>query len=80
LGFQDQARERILAGGSRPLDRGELLAIVNLWDPAKQKIAVSSLQFYARHVEQSDSLVARLSKFLESIDAVEPPSEVEAQD
>jgi hypothetical protein len=41
-----------------------MLAIVALWDPLKQRTAVNSLVYYARHVEKNSSLAGRIEAFL----------------
>jgi hypothetical protein len=67
LGFLEDARDLVLATGVKALDRQDLLRIVELWDPLKQRTAVSSLIYYARHVEKSSSLGDRLEAFFESV-------------
>ena len=47
------------------LDTDDLLRIVELWDPMKQRIAVSSFVYYAVHVEKKSPLINRLNEFLE---------------
>ena len=64
LGFRDGVRDRIEAIGLKPRDRDDLIRIVELWDPLKQRTAVASLVYYARHVEKNSSLSERLDAFL----------------
>lgn len=64
LGFKDGVRELIEDLGLNPLDTDDLLRIVELWDPVKQRIAVSSFVYYARHVEKNSFLAARIDAFL----------------
>jgi hypothetical protein len=64
LSFAEGAREAIAALGLKALDTDDLLRIVELWDPLKQRTAVSSLVYYARHVEKNSSLAARVEAFL----------------
>ncbi len=64
LGFKESVREQIEGMGLRPLDRGDMLRIVELWDPLKQRTAAASLVYYARHVEKNSSLADRIDKFL----------------
>lgn len=64
LGFADGAHEKIENLGLKPLSADDLLRIVELWDPLKQRTAVSSLVYYARHVEKSSSLATRIEAFL----------------
>lgn len=67
--FADGAREVVIEEGIKPLDIEELVGLVELWDPAKQQIAVASFQYYATHVEKNSVLIARSRQFLERIDA-----------
>lgn len=64
LGFRDGVRDSVEDIGLKPLDIDDLLRIVELWDPIKQRVAVSSLVYYARHVEKNSSLAERLDAFL----------------
>jgi hypothetical protein len=64
LGYADGAREAIEALGLRAIDRGDMLRIVELWDPLKQRTATQSLIYYARHVEKNSSLADRIEAFL----------------
>lgn len=64
LGFRGDARARLEDLGLKPVTLDDLLGIVELWDPMKQRTAVSSLTYYARHVEKNASLTARLEQFL----------------
>jgi hypothetical protein len=64
LGFEDGVRESIAALGTVPLDVNDMLRIVELWDPVKQRTAVQSFIYYARHVEKNASLSERIDAFL----------------
>lgn len=64
LGFKKTAREQLEGLGLKPLDADDILRIVELWDPLKQRTATMSLVYYARHVEKNSSLADRLDKFL----------------
>ncbi|MFN3322453.1 MAG: hypothetical protein ACK5AZ_03065 [Bryobacteraceae bacterium] len=64
LAFDNGVRDEIEALGLRALDRGDLLNIVQLWDPLKQRTAVQSLVYYVQHVEKNSSLTCRLKMFL----------------
>jgi len=64
LGFEDTVREAIEALGLIALDVPDLLRIVDLWDPVKQRTAVSSFVYYAQHVEKNSSLKGRIDAFL----------------
>lgn len=73
LGFEEGTREAIEALGLKPLDADELTAIVELWDPLKQRTATNSLIYYARHVEKNASLAGRIEAFLKAAASAEPP-------
>ena len=64
LGFEPTVREALEAIGLIPLDTDDLLRIVELWDPIKQRTAVSSFVYYAQHVEKNSSLTDRIAAFL----------------
>lgn len=64
LRFEGDAREQIDALGVVPLDTDDLLRIVELWDPVKQRTAVTSFVYYAMHVEKNSSLSDRIAAFL----------------
>lgn len=66
LAFEEGVREAVEALGVKALDRDDLLRIVELWDPLKQRTAVQSFVYYVQHVEQNSSLSTRLKSFLES--------------
>jgi hypothetical protein len=64
LSFGDGARVELELIGLRPLDLDDLVRIVDLWDPLKQRTAVASFVYYARHIEKNSSLSERLAEFL----------------
>lgn len=64
LGFEDDVKDAVEALGLFALDTGDLVRIVELWDPLKQRTAVSSFVYYARHVEKNSSLSGRIDAFL----------------
>ena len=64
LAFEEGVRESVAALGAVPLDVDDMLRIVELWDPVKQRIAVQSFVYYARHVEKNSSLATRIDEFL----------------
>ncbi|HZP75426.1 MAG TPA: hypothetical protein VFB45_04720 [Pseudolabrys sp.] len=64
LDFEDEARTSIREMGLIPLTRADMLNIVELWDPIKQRTAVASLVYYVRHVEKNSSLSERIEKFV----------------
>jgi hypothetical protein len=65
-GFYESAREELVRLGVKALDTHDLLRVVELWDPLKQRTAVASLVYYARHVEKNASLAARIDQFLDT--------------
>lgn len=71
LGFRDGTREAIQAMGLKPLDSDDLLRIVELWDPLKQRTAVASFVYYAKHVEKNAELAARIDRFLDDAQKLE---------
>lgn len=64
LGFQAGVRDLIEDLGLKALDTDDLLRIVELWDPLKQRTAAASLVYYARHVEKNSSLADRIDAFI----------------
>ncbi len=66
LGFEDGVRESIEELGLIALDLGDLAKVVELWDPVKQRTAVTSMVYYVQHVEKNSNLAARLTKFVKS--------------
>jgi hypothetical protein len=64
LGFKDGADEIAINMGLRALDLQGLIQIVDLWDPLKQRTAVSSLIYYAKHIEKNSSLAERVENFV----------------
>jgi hypothetical protein len=64
LGFEEGARAGIEDLGLIALDTDDMLDIVELWDPIKQRTAVASLLYYAKHVEKNASLSSRLEQFV----------------
>ncbi|MGD9505660.1 MAG: hypothetical protein AB7W37_12160, partial [Syntrophobacteraceae bacterium] len=64
LSFGPNAREGAESCGLVALDLEDLTRIVRLWDPAKQKIAVESIFYYAAHVEKNSVLLERVRSFV----------------
>jgi hypothetical protein len=64
LGFEDGVRDAIESLGLKPLDVQDMLRIVELWDPLKQRTAVASFVYYVRHVEKNSSLARRVDEYL----------------
>lgn len=67
LGFRDGVRDLIENIGVKPLDTDDLLRIVELWDPLKQRTAVASLVYYASHVEKNSTLTGRIEDFFRAL-------------
>ena len=65
LAFDEGVRDEIEVLGLKALDRNDLLKIVELWDPLKQRTAVKSLVYCVQHVEKNSSLTDRVNVFLE---------------
>lgn len=66
LAFQDGVRGELEGLGLQPLDLNDMLRIVSLWDPIKQRTAVASFVYYATHIEKNSSLSGRLNAYLET--------------
>lgn len=64
LSFKEGVRDQLEDLGLKPLDTDDLLRIVSLWDPLKQRTAAASFIYYARHVEKSSSLFERIDAFI----------------
>ncbi len=45
----------------------DLINLVAIWDPMKQRIAAQSYLYYASHVEQNSSLTARVKAFIDKV-------------
>ncbi|MBW3099263.1 hypothetical protein [Pseudohoeflea coraliihabitans] len=69
LGFADTVRPALEGMGLIPLDVNDMLRIVELWDPIKQRTAVASFVYYATHIEKNSSLKKRINDFLDKADA-----------
>lgn len=72
LGFDPVARDVIEGLGVKALDVHDMVRIVELWDPLKQRTAVTSLVYYVRHVEKNSVLAERLTAFLNAAVQREP--------
>ena len=68
LDFRDQAaRDAIESLGLAPLSLADLVRIVSLWDPLKQRAALNAFQWVVVHREQNMPLMRRVVTFLESV-------------
>lgn len=65
LGFAEGVDDALEEMGLITLDVVDMLRIVELWDPIKQRTAVASFVYYAAHVEKNSSLSDRLAVFLD---------------
>ncbi|WP_279153527.1 hypothetical protein [Pseudomonas sp. UBA2628] len=61
------ARELIGSLGIHPLSRMDILHIVSLWDPLKQRAALNAFQWVVVHKEQNSGLIERVNDFLHSV-------------
>ena len=61
------AREKIEALGVHPLSLKDLLRVVTLWDPVKQRAALNAFQWVVVHKEQNSGLIDRVQAFLVSV-------------
>lgn len=65
--FAAGVRQQIEELGLRALSRDELLHIVSLWDPLKQRAALNAFQWVVVHKEQNSGLIDRVQVFLEEV-------------
>jgi hypothetical protein len=72
LGFEDGVHEAIEDLGVKALDSDDMLRIVEMWDPVKQRVAVTSFLYYIYHVEKNSALAKRAEAFLEEASVSKP--------
>jgi hypothetical protein len=72
LGFEEGVREAIEDLGVKALDSDDMLRIVEMWDPVKQRVAVTSFLYYIHHVEKNSALAKRAGEFLDAANAAKP--------
>lgn len=65
--FRDGAREILEESGVIPLSRADLVRIVSLWDPLKQRAALNAFQWVVIHREQNGPLIERVARFLAEV-------------
>ncbi len=70
--YQDGVREKIEELGLHPLSRADVLRIVSLWDPLKQRAALNAFQWVVVHKEQNSGLIDRVHGFLVSVGYITP--------
>ncbi len=64
LDFEEGVRHELEDQNAEAVSQSDMLRIVTLWDPVKQRTAVSSFVFYAKHIEKNAALTSRLDLFL----------------
>ena len=64
IDFGEGVRQELEKLNAETVSQSDMLRIVTLWDPVKQRTAVSSFVFYAKHIEKNAALSARLDLFL----------------
>lgn len=62
--FKADVRAAFTALGLIPLSKQDLLAIVSIWDPLKQRAALNAFQWVVTRKEQDSGLIARVAAFL----------------
>lgn len=62
--FRSDARDAVVALGLTPLARADLLQIVGLWDPLKQRSALNAFRWVVIHKEQNSGLMRRVADFV----------------
>ncbi len=72
LGFEEGVRKAIEDLGVKALDSDDMLRIVEMWDPVKQRVAVTSFLYYVHHVEKNSALAKRAEAFLAAAKASKP--------
>jgi hypothetical protein len=73
LEFEDGVRGTLEGMGLKALTTADLLKIVELWDPLKQRTAVASFVYYARRVEKNSSLASRIERFVKEMSTQATP-------
>ena len=63
LGFQEGVREKIESIGLRPMDLDDMHSVVELWDPSRQRAAISAMDYYFRRIEKKAALIERFDNF-----------------
>jgi len=65
--FEDAARPSLAEQGMRAIDIEDLLRLVDLWDPLKQRAAFEAFTYYVHHVEKKMALIKRLREFADRL-------------
>lgn len=66
IGFGDGVRAQLESLGLQALDLDDIQRVLALWDTIKQRIAITSLFYYIRHVEKNSALINRVEEFVNS--------------
>lgn len=69
LGFKEDAAKKLAGMGLEPLSRDDLIERVRIWDPLKQRIAISAILYYANFREQNSVLYGRIQEFIANTEA-----------
>lgn len=69
LGFKEEAAKKIASMGLEPISRDDLIERVRIWDPLKQRIAISAILYYANFREQNSVLYGRIQEFIAKAEA-----------
>lgn len=65
--FTPGAKNLLADKGLKALSLNDLINLVSIWDPMKQRIAAQSYLYYASHVEQNAALTGRVKEFIQSV-------------
>ena len=78
LDFGEAVRGTVAALGVTPLSLKDLVRVVALWDPLKQRAALNAFLWVVKHIEQNTPLIERVDAFLRDVGYVLPLPAVEA--
>jgi hypothetical protein len=65
--FEEGVRSKLIETGLVAVSRKDLLQIVALWDPLKQRAAFNAFQWVVVHKEQNSGLIRRVREFFEGL-------------
>lgn len=68
LDFEDGIAEQLKDMGLQPISQQDLVERVRVWDPLKQKIAMSAILYYVAFREQNSALYGRIKDFLSQLE------------
>lgn len=66
ISFGDGVRAQLESLGLQALDLEDVQRALALWDTIKQRIAITSLFYYIRHVEKNSALIKRVEEFVDA--------------